>query len=263
MYKSAPQASLFDLIRQIQKTQRIVFYIVLFLSLISALLAIKVFSIPEEYNNLKNIVFTCLTILLFILTGLIDFYLLPGAERKTRCDFFDNAFGSKFISSKNSEEYYTNDELEKGIYKMAVNLFESILFTLTISKKMIIRRAISSAFLFTIVLVLVFYGLKDTYSYFILFLQALLSTYFIGGFTKLIFFVIRNNSYFEELKLLFSNEDFKANVKRYEAHIIRLYSDYESNKGWGNIILSNKIYEKVNPILIKEWEEMKMRYNIR
>ncbi len=262
MYKKAPQATIFDLIRQIQRVQRYVFYAILLLSVISSLVAVKIIILPESLNNLKDIIFICLTLFLFILTGIIDYYLLPGADRKTRCDFFDNAFGTKFITSESSEEYYTNDELEKGIYKMAVNLFESVLYTLTISKQMIIRRAIFSAFLFTFLIVLAFYGIKDSYSFFILLLQAMLSSYFIGGFLKLLIFVIKNNSYFEELQHLFANDALKAKIIEHEAQIIRLYADYESNKGWANIVLSNKIYKKINPKLMEEWNGIKIKYNI-
>ncbi|MFZ1320853.1 MAG: hypothetical protein WAT71_04790 [Ignavibacteria bacterium] len=222
----------------------------------------KVFEISDFLNDIKNQLYIGLLLALFIITIIIDYKLLPEAQRKTRCDFFDNAFGTKFIHNKNSEEYYTNDNIEKGIYKMAVDLFESSLFTYNISSRMRFKRIILCCLLFVVLIPLSFYGFKNTFFIGIIILQALLSIYFAGGLIKLLIFVGKNKEYFEELKSLFSNSNFKQNIIEYEAKIIKLYADYESTKAWSFIHLDSRIYNKINPTLSKEWEEMKQKYNI-
>ena len=39
--------------------------------------------------------------------------------------------------------------------------------------------------------------------------------------------------------------------------------EYEVILTWGSTILNNKIFNKLNPSLSKEWDSMKEKYNIQ
>lgn len=262
MYKSSPQSQIYDLIGRLQKINRIIFYAIIILSVFTSLVTFKLIEIPEGVNDIKNQIYIGLLLVLFVITIILDYNLLPDAQRKTRCDFFDNAFGTKFIHNKNSEEYYTNDEIEKGIYKMAVDLFESVLFTYNIASRMRFKKIILCCLLVAVLIPLSFYGFKNTSLIGIIVLQALLSIYFAGGLIRLLIFVGKNRQYFDELKFLFSDEKFKQNLSEYEATIIKIYADYEANKAWSYIHLDGKIYNKINSSLSQEWNEMKSKYSI-
>jgi len=262
MYKSSPQSNDYDLILKLQKINRYIYYFIILLSVITYVLTKKYFEDHEAATNFRNIFYLASIIGYGTLSIIVDYVLLPAAQRKTRCDFFDNAFGTKYIPNQNSEEYYTNDNIENGIYKMAVNLFESSFFTLKISSKMRLKKIVKCALLVALLIPLAFFGFKSTWLLTISIFQVLLSVYFIGGLIRLLIFVERTRKYFEELQNLFSNTDFKTEILKYEPTVIRIYTDYESNKAWSYINLDSKIYKELNPSLMKDWDEMKVKYSI-
>jgi len=263
MYKSAPQSNDYALIQKLQRINKILFTVVIILSLLSTLTTSKIIIFPESIEDIKNILYIGLMISLSIITIIIDYYLIPNAQRTTRCDFYDHSLGTKYIHHKSSEDYYNNTHLEHGLYKMAANLFESCFFTYSISSRMIIKRIFTSCILLAVLIPLLFYGFKNTSLIGVILLQALLSIYFIGGLIRLLVFVNKNRELFEELKSLFSNNDLKTNTNKYFTSILKIYTDYESNKAWSYIQLDSKLYIQLNEELSKVWIEMQNKYGIQ
>lgn len=262
MYKKTPQEIDYFLVEKLQNANQIIFIGIIILTILSSLNTSHIMSLSEEVDDIKNMIHIVLIISIAIISIIIDYNLLPSAQRTTRYDFFDHSFDTKFIHSMSSEEYYTNSNVGFGIYKMAVNLFESCFFTYSISSKMRLKKIIKCCILIAVLIPLLFYGFKSTSLVGIILIQALLSIYFLNGLIRLLIFVNNCEAIFNELKLLFVNIDLKTNIEKYIPWIMKLYTDYESNKAWSYLHVDTKIYKEMNEKLSSVWEEMKTRYNI-
>jgi hypothetical protein len=187
--------------------------------------------------------------------------LLPVAEKKRRLDYFENSFSKQF-QLKASEKYYTNDEIQPGFYKMAVNLFQNLLFTSTISKKMVLSVVIKGAIFFLIFLLLSFFGLSANKT-FIPILQAIFSLNILGHTIKFLIFNQRVINTFNDLKNLFSNDDLKSNIQAHTPQILRIYVDYECTIAWGLISLDESLFGEMNDPIENEWKSIKTKFNIQ
>jgi hypothetical protein len=262
MYKSAPQTNVYDTISLLQRTKKVLFWSIIILSVLTSLKTAGWLTPSELISDLISM-FHIISILGFTaISIIIDYILIPNGQKTTRNDFFDHSFGTKYIVHKNSEEYYTNQDLPNGFYKMSVNLFESIFFTYSIACGMRLKRIFTTSVLILVLIPLLYYGIKNTSFIFIALLQTLVSAYFLGGLIRLIIFANRNESLFTELSNIFSTNEFKNKIDEYSIPIIKIYTDYESNKAWSNILLDSKLYKKMNADLSHKWIEIKKKYNI-
>ena len=146
---------------------------------------------------------------------------------------------------------------------MVVNLFESCFYTHAILEKMRFKKIVSTIIMSCSLIPMFYYGVKETYPIAIITIQMVLSVFFIGGLIRLLIFYKENNKYFSELKTLFSTKNFKTNIDNYQAQIIKLYTDYESNKAWSYTQLDSNIYDELDKELEKKWILMKQKYNIQ
>lgn len=62
----------------------------------------------------------------------------PMAANERRKGFIDNSLGTKLLE-KPVLNYYDNDSIEKGPYKMLVNCYENCFFTYNIIKVMLLN----------------------------------------------------------------------------------------------------------------------------
>ena len=262
MYKSAPQTNVYDTISLLQRTKRILFWSIVILSILTSSRTAGWLTPSELISDLISM-FHLISLLGFTaISIIIDYVLIPKAQITTRNDFFDHSFGTKYIVHKNSEEYYTNQELDNGFYKMAVNLYESVFFTYSLACSMRLRRIITTVILILVLIPLLFFGIKSTSFISLTVIQTLVSAYFLGGLIRLIIFANRNENLLNELSQMFSRKDLKLNIDDYHINTIRIYADYETNKAWSNILLDSKLYKKMNNDLSQKWNEMKKKYNI-
>jgi len=263
MYKSAPQTEFYTKLNQSEKYKKLIYYLIVLFSIGISVLNYNNISLPIFLNDIKEIIYLLLLISLFILSLIIDYILLPNAHNTTRCDFFDHSLHTKFIHQQESEDYYTNQELDYGFYKFGVNLFESCFFTLNIGKRMVIKKLISTSLLFLLIVPMYYFGAKNYSQIFTIIIQTFLSAYFLGGLIKLITFNSRNQKLFEDLKNIFSKSNLKESITENTPYIIKTYIDYETNKAWSYIHLSDKIYKKYNGELSSQWNNIKNKYCIK
>ena len=122
----SPQEKLFNTINRISAFIQFIFWTILVFSV--APIVFKEFCEKNNLVNAINILNIIGITLFFMLEIIIEYILTPQADSKRRDDFIDNSFGSKF-SPNNSKGYYDNDEVNSGLYKAAVNLFENCFFS--------------------------------------------------------------------------------------------------------------------------------------
>jgi hypothetical protein len=127
MAEYAPQYNLFRTISRLASVSQFVFWTIFVFSIVPVIF--KEFCEAQNLINLINVLNIIGISLFFILEVISEYILIPQADSKRRDDFIDNSFGS-FFSPNNSVGYYDNDEVNKGLYKAAVNLFENCFFYL-------------------------------------------------------------------------------------------------------------------------------------
>lgn len=255
MAKYTPQYNAFKALIITDKVSNYLIWIVFILALVPILLTNFVNCICIDVLNAIEYLNIALLLIGFILNSVKDYYLFPKAETKRRYDFIDNSFGSNFSLSQ-SDEYYTNDEVEKGNYKMAVNLFQDVFFTTSISKKMRVKAIMKSGIFSLVFIVMAIYGFKNS-PLALPVLQLFFSAFILGDLIKLLLFINRNEHILDHLTTVFSSGNIDHSI------ILKNYVQYETNLSWAMILLDDKVFKKKNDSIEKKWQKVKTKYNIK
>lgn len=215
-----------------------------------------------DKDNIADICSIALVMIIVIIEKIRDSYHFKGEEVR-RKGFFDNSFQTRF-NEVSSEQYYDTDEVSYGVYKMAVNLFENSLYTREIVGKMKKKVGIINLVFFAIVVAFALYGIARA-NFAIPIVQLFLSKECILNWYDINVYYNRVDNIFEELKHLFDQRlrNTKESIEANTAEIIKLYVEYETNIADEKILLDSKIYNEVNDRLMQEWEDMKIRYEIK
>lgn len=258
MAEFTPHTDLFKIINHLSFTVKTLFWSILIFSFVPFIS--EHFSITEFIIDTINVLNIVGIGTFFLIEIIIDYILLPQADGRRRDDFIDNAFGSKF-SPKNSIGYYDNDEVGKGLFKASVNLFENCFFTFSLSKIVTISRIVAPAIILISMSFLSYFGFKEV-PFALSILQALFSANILGSLIKHLVFINRLSAIQDSWVSLFQHENFKNETYKYQASIYRYWLQYETLLSKINAGIPNKIFEKNNESLTKEWEELKAKYNI-
>jgi len=252
-----PQKNIFDQIEAQKKYQTGFMYLIFVVSILIPLSG--QLEVPNWILKSLSGMNMFAIIVYFVISNQIDYKLFPEAEEIRRWGLYDNGFGSKFAAEQ-GKGYFTNDDIPTGLYKMAVNFFNSCLFTYKISQQMKTKWLIRhSPFIIIFILCIIFGFINNPVG--MPFLQFFLSVAIWGDFKKLDSFVSNNRIYFDQLKDLFDRDDFKTNTNQYLANVLKIFADYECNLAKG-ILLDSEIYHQLRPELENEWIDIKKRYNI-
>jgi len=224
MAKYAPHLDLFKVINSLSVIERIIFWIILALSVTSTVF--NKITVPQDVTDIMNILNIIGIGLFFTIGILVEYVFLPQADSKRRDDFIDNSFGSKF-SPKNSIEYYDNDEIGTGLYKASVNLFENCFFTYSLTKIVTISKIIVPTIMLILMIIISYFGFKEV-PFALSILQTLFSANILGSLIKHIILTNKLSDIQDSFIQLFQNEDFKTNTYKYQASIYRYWLQYET-----------------------------------
>lgn len=249
MSRYAPQRNYFDIAEKLNKWESIIFIISFIFSLI--------FSIYLKDSNFSSIVSIILLVILTVLTFSTAYYQNKGDTIRRR-DFIDNSFGTK-LTIYSSVDYYTNSEVEFGMNKALINVFENLFFSLNIVKKMKNNSVIKMSIGLLILLLFATYGFANSLLALPI-LQLFLSKYFIEEFILL-------NNYVRELEILEQEIIDVLTIKEMnmvirEGRIMKILIGYECNISYSKIMLDSKIFNRMNDELSLKWNEIKIKYNI-
>lgn len=208
-------------------------------------------------NDVANFLYFFILISYYILDLYTETFLYPATARKRRKGFIDNSLGSKFLE-KATQNYYSNDEINVGPYKMLVNCCENCYFTFNIAKAMLPIIVLKNIFFSIVALAIAYFGINNNLIA-IPVLQILLSSLFITELVHHINFVVKLNQLFEKFLDAFVN--IKDNSLFLQQAVL-LYVEYETVLAYNKAPLSDKVYNKLNQKLTKEWEKIKERYEI-
>jgi hypothetical protein len=258
MAEYAPHYNLFKIINRIGSFNKFIWWVILASSIIPIVL--KDYLNTDGLLNIINILNIIGISLFFILEIICDLILIPHADNKRRDDFIDNSFGSSF-STSSSIAYYDNDEVNKGLYKAAVNLFENVFFSYSLVKATTITKIFFPSIIVVVMAIFSYYGLKEV-PYALSVLQALFSANILGLLIKHLIMLNRLSTIQDYWISLFQHEDMKLNTVRYQSYIYRYWLQYEALQSKINSDISERLYIRLNPILSQEWHEIKKKYNI-
>jgi hypothetical protein len=258
MAKYAPQYNLFAIIDRIRTGITAIFWIIFILSVAPAL--IKMLDIKIDLEDAINTVNIIAISLFFVLEIIVEYILIPQADSKRRDDFIDNAFGSTF-SPNPSVGYYDTDEVQKGLYKAACNLFENSFFTYSLAKVITVRKIVLPAIVLLSVIVFAYYGFKQV-PFALSLLQALFSATLLGDLIKHMILLARLHTVHDAWINLFQHPDLKSNTGKYQASIYRHWLQYEALHSRIPAGIPDKVFKKYNQQLTQDWINLKNRYNI-
>jgi hypothetical protein len=215
--------------------------------IVSSVLSIILVAMSSDWSQDDYIIkalnaINCAAIFLVFLFETLFNYFFYIAGTAKRLDFIDNSLGTDFTDSK-SQEYFSNDKLPKGIFKMAVNCFENSFFTSQVSSKMLVTSWIK-----VIAVVLMF--------------QLSLPIMMAQNVVRLTQFSTRISGIYQSFLVLFNDIKQSKSHNTKEPEMLKLIMDYQTTLSWGGILLDSKIFNSINPKLSKDWEEIKKKYEI-
>lgn len=258
MAKYTPQYDLFKITNKLSAIGQFNFWTILILS--SAPLVCNDFCVKNNLLDSLNILNIIGISLFFCIELINEFILIPQADNKRRDDFIDNSFGSKFAANS-SIGYYDNDEINNGLYKASVNLFENCFFTYSLIKTTTISKIVFPIIMVILTIVFAFYGFKQV-PVALTVLQAIFSANILGQLFKHFILLNRLSSIQDTWILLFQRNDLKTDTQKYQTHIYKYWLQYETLNSKINAGVSDKIFIKHNPTLTEAWKNLKTKYNI-
>jgi hypothetical protein len=232
----------------------------LWLSTIMLGVAFSIKSYNSQFSNVSDFIINlnCFFIIAFAVLNFIAEYIFYNASIKRRSDFIDNSFESS-LSEYRSIEYYTNENIANGVYKMAVNGFENSLFTYHISKSMMKSKWLKNIIFAFLILLFAIFGFNNA---FILLIQLSLPLLLFQQAVKHTLFVSRISRVYENYRRLFNDLKNNPDSKNKRPEIILNVLDYETTLTYGAILLDTNTYNKLNPALSEKWNRIKLEYNI-
>lgn len=184
-------------------------------------------------------------------------YLYTRAEMRRRLDWLDNSFETNF-SGKKSKNYFTNEHLSPGIYKLAVNCFENSFHTEFIISKMLPRIIAQTIVIGLCFIISSYIGNSEVIR---MFFEIALPALLVQKMIKAIIYSSRIAEVHDRFKLLF-NDLKKGSFDNKTAEALRDILEYETALAWASIPLSSKVFFKHHETLATEWQELKKEYQI-
>lgn len=250
-----PYSISYSTVEKLNKYATILLYTSTAISLTISLLGYFNF-IPDLKTTLIG--FNILLICVYLYLDNRANYIFTKAEMKRRLDWLDNSFKTNF-SGKKSKNYFTNEQLSPGLYKLSVNCFENSFHTQSTISKML--PAIITK---TIIIVLIFIssayvGNREIVR---MFFELSLPAILIQKLIKAVYFSSRMVDVFDRFKLLF-NDLMKHGFENKTAETLRDILEYETALSWASTPLDSKLFWKYQKEMAKEWDELKEEFQIK
>ena len=228
----------------------------LFYFTLAASLALAFHDAPEvqKFGHPCLIIFAFLTI---VVTVVITIYQTDG-NRALRATQLSDGLGAG--SGENIRADYYNNNLPKNLLRLAATTLENTLFTKKVLSKMAFWMRIKVCAYFVVLLILFTCRATPT-SWLLVLAQTLFSADLVLKLVRLERFRVRTGRVHDHLEQFFLQA---GGVEKPNdlAVLIGAFTDYECAKDEAALPLEGKYFEKLNPTLSRQWEEMKARLKI-
>lgn len=191
--------------------------------------------------------------LAFVVVEILDdgiFWFCAESARRANC--IENAFHVD-LSEYKTEGYYNND-LSPSFAKYTLNIFESHYFTANISKKMLPKKIVE---VIVALLIFVVSCLCIPSEITAIVAEAIFSSFVMIDAVAMIIYEIRIRQLYKNAYTQFVS----VGITKYEqlVWVLSYVVEYESIKAHYKIRLDEKIFNRLNPMLSKEWDELKKK----
>lgn len=222
----------------------------------AALMLAEMFTETQQHAEATHyiVAINCFVLVIFQVIYFYKEMLQFKAEQQKRLDLYDNSFGTK-LSETHSEGYYTNDSITSGYMKLAANNFESVFFTYRIMKEDLCCKVFKAIIICAIFVLVAMLGLQNI---FILLIQITLPITIIVGSVRFAITESRVKEIYLEYRKLFEKKD---SIRH--ADILNQLINYTATLTAGNVLLSDRTYNKLNASLSEEWEKIKNEFGIK
>lgn len=225
-----------------------IFYLMIVISIITLFL-----NRESVYIKILIIFQIVLPTILIIIKIVDDNWFWYDAESLRRKDSIANGF-NKNIQIEKTDGYY-NNRFKPSVYRYGINIFESSFFTYKIAEKMIIK-SILKAIISVVVFISTIILFKNEQNILVIF-QIISSFNIISDTLGLIFYYFRLKNLYEMEYRFFVTENNTD-----DALIYSYILEYESIKAYYKVRLDSKIFNRNNPKLSEEWDEIEKSIDI-
>lgn len=229
----------------------VLFYIVAFSAITIPLLG------QEHIKSYLSVFFIVIVVVYFIVRYSAMLIFLPNAEKMRRKQLISNSFAIPLTHEK-TEEYY-NNPYSPSVKKLGANVLENSLFS---------QRVLQVMLPYERVKIIVYIGLwvaalasrNICQDVILVISQSIFSAEVLARWVSM---EILRNRYCEVYNDLYKVFLLKQHEGSESVPLfLDAMSNYECAKAAAGIKLSSKIFNKLNPSVTKEWEEIKVKLGI-
>jgi hypothetical protein len=229
------------------------FYIGAALSIVSLLVDQKDW--PKLYVAI-SVLFPLVVVALFVIGLVTRLYFTPRAEQKRREDFLTQVFGVS-LTHENTEGYY-NNEFSDPAKRLAAQVLENSLFTMRLTLRVARRERAKLAIYFMVYLVCVF--IRNTnYGIILAATQAVFSEQMISKAVRVEWLRTKCEVVHKDVYRLFQTNPAKAAFLPMAIDSVLLYETAKANAA---VVIPSELFDRLNPELSTEWNEIKAKLKI-
>ncbi len=211
----------------------------------------QVFS--DSFMEFIIISYLLIVIIHITLSFIVDYVMLPNAERERRNQLLTDSLNVVF-SSEVTKNYYNNQYLP-SIKRLGANIFENSLFCKEISKRMLNSERIKISLYILIWLTLLLIRKTDL-QVIVIITQTLFSSELLFNWLRLEIFKKNVEAIYGDLFHLYSSK-IEDNQTELASFIIKEMVAYESIKSLTHIKLSTRIFRRINSSIIRKWNNIR------
>jgi hypothetical protein len=220
-----------------------------------AVLLVDKAAYPTGYQ-IVQISFLMSVIIVFILGLGVRLYWTPRAEDQRRLDLLSNTLGVPLTHEKTTG-YYNNDQTIP-IKRLGVAVMENSHFSRAITLEMAKMERIK-VFVYLIIFVIALLYRNTDLALATAAAQAVFSEQILSRWFRLEWLHSRCDDTYKHLYDVFQTS---PNRDTLNAKVFAYFAFYETGKANAGIMLSEKVFQKLNPTLSIEWENIKTTLNI-
>ncbi|WP_413475874.1 hypothetical protein [Staphylococcus equorum] len=247
--------SKYKTINNFNKTKEILFCLSLIVSVTAEIIENSI------WKYYLIICFILVLIIFFLVDNILTVWLVPKIEGMRKTHLLSNSLDIS-LNDEKTKNYYNNTSTP-SIYRLGLNVFENSLFSFEVSKKMLHKERCKAIISLGILIILVL--IRSTHIEVILFLvQFLFGTSIINSWLKLESYKCETEKIYNQCRAIYlSNNKEQELTKLNVSKILDVTIEYEALKARTGVILSTKIFNKINPRVSEKWKEIKRELKLK
>ena len=205
-------------------------------------------------DKLLQPIFIVIVIFYFTISQISRFFLVPRAERMRRKQMLSDAFGTTLCHDKTS--LYYNNEYSPSIHRLGANTMENSFFSKEIAAEILYKkRWVTGGYL--LVWLFAFSYRHNNLELLTWITQVVFSGQIVVQWLNLEVLRHRHECTYEQLHSHFLHE-VGVDSPTAVATVLDSFVAYEAAKSSAGILLSSKVFHKLNPSLTEKWNQIRL-----